>query len=302
MSSPMPCTEEKSKASSAFVMNSPIFCGARSLVASLRAAEAGEVDGEDVELLREPAPYRGEGEDALRPRAEEDDLLAAPASRVANLEAVDGLPGNVERRLFSSHLHASVSRARREHNGRTSLRNARVSSCARIAKNQRDSSIRACGTIVAMAAVGALEPWTNTMRLDHTSTMASHRYADRFSVVRVETVGARPAPIRKSSSVPALLVSVFVRPLAPMAIGSGSTGRACRWERSRRSARTSSISRPRPRCGEQPASTTFTFMCAAASSKTPPATSATGTSARFDSRFATRMPSWRRWRRSCCLR
>ncbi len=53
------------------------------------------------------------------------------------------------------------------------------------------------------------------MRLDHTSTMASHRYADRFSVVRVETVGARPAPIRKSSSVPALLVSVFVRPVGP---------------------------------------------------------------------------------------
>jgi AraC-like DNA-binding protein len=66
-----------------------------------------------------------------------------------------------------------------------------------------------------MVAVGALEPWTNTMRLDHTSTLATHRYADRFSVVRVQTIGARPSPIHKSSSVRALLVSVFARPVEP---------------------------------------------------------------------------------------
>lgn len=64
-----------------------------------------------------------------------------------------------------------------------------------------------------MGSVGALEPLTNTLRLDHTSMMSSHRYADRFSIVRVETVGARAVPIRKSSNVPALLVSVFMQPV-----------------------------------------------------------------------------------------
>src|SRR5262249_43686480 len=39
-------------------------------------------------------------------------------------------------------------------------------------------------------------------------------YADRFSVVRVETTGPLADAIRKSSSVPALLVSVFVQPVA----------------------------------------------------------------------------------------
>jgi AraC-like DNA-binding protein len=64
-----------------------------------------------------------------------------------------------------------------------------------------------------MVAVGALEPWTNAMRLDHASTMTKHRYSDRFSIVRVETTGALADPVSKSSSVPALLVSVFMRPV-----------------------------------------------------------------------------------------
>lgn len=52
------------------------------------------------------------------------------------------------------------------------------------------------------------------MRLDESSTFKAHRYADRFSVVRVETTGALVDPVRKSSSVPAVLVSVFVQPVA----------------------------------------------------------------------------------------
>lgn len=60
-----------------------------------------------------------------------------------------------------------------------------------------------------------LEPWTNALRLDQSSTMTRHRYADRFSIVRVETTGPLADAVRKSSSVPALLVSVFVRPVAP---------------------------------------------------------------------------------------
>jgi AraC family transcriptional regulator len=59
-----------------------------------------------------------------------------------------------------------------------------------------------------------LEPWTNLMRLDHSSTMRAHRYADRFSIARVETTGPLANAVHKSSSVPALLVSVFVRPVA----------------------------------------------------------------------------------------
>jgi len=62
-----------------------------------------------------------------------------------------------------------------------------------------------------------LEPWTNLMRLDHSSTMRAHRYADRFSVVRVETIGPLADAVHKSSSVPAWLISVFVRPAAPLA-------------------------------------------------------------------------------------
>ena len=59
-----------------------------------------------------------------------------------------------------------------------------------------------------------LESWTSSLRLDESSTMRAHRYADRFSVVRVETSGPLAAAVRKSSSVPALLVSIFVRPVA----------------------------------------------------------------------------------------
>ena len=67
----------------------------------------------------------------------------------------------------------------------------------------------------ARMAVGLLAPWTNALRLDHSSKMTRHRYADRFSVVRVETTGPLVEPVFKSSSVPALLVSVFMRPVAP---------------------------------------------------------------------------------------
>jgi AraC family transcriptional regulator len=63
-------------------------------------------------------------------------------------------------------------------------------------------------------AAASLEPWANTMRLDQSSTMRAHRYADRFSVVRVETGGPLPDVIQKSSSVPALLVSTFVKPVS----------------------------------------------------------------------------------------
>ncbi len=59
-----------------------------------------------------------------------------------------------------------------------------------------------------------LVPWTNTMRLDESSQLRTHRYADRFSVVRVETTGPLADAIHKSSSVPALLLSTFVKPVA----------------------------------------------------------------------------------------
>ena len=65
-----------------------------------------------------------------------------------------------------------------------------------------------------MVTVRPLEPWTHALRLDQSSTMTTHRYADRFSVVRVETTGPLAETIAKSSSVPALLVSVFMRPVA----------------------------------------------------------------------------------------
>jgi AraC family transcriptional regulator len=68
--------------------------------------------------------------------------------------------------------------------------------------------------IFADVAGASLDPWTNAMRLDESSKLQTHRYADRFSVVRVETTGALLEPVRKSSSVPAVLVSVFVQPVA----------------------------------------------------------------------------------------
>jgi AraC family transcriptional regulator len=61
-------------------------------------------------------------------------------------------------------------------------------------------------------ASGDLTPWTNAMRLDESSTLRTHCYADRFSAVRVETTEPLADAIRKSSSVPALLVSIFTRP------------------------------------------------------------------------------------------
>ena len=62
--------------------------------------------------------------------------------------------------------------------------------------------------------IGSVEPSTNVLRLDEWSTLRTHRYADRFSVVRVETTGPLPDAVHKSSSVPALLVSTFLRPVA----------------------------------------------------------------------------------------
>jgi AraC family transcriptional regulator len=59
-----------------------------------------------------------------------------------------------------------------------------------------------------------LEPWTNAIRLDESSQLRSTCYADRFSVVRVETTGPLAEAIHKSSSVPALLLSMFVKPVA----------------------------------------------------------------------------------------
>jgi AraC family transcriptional regulator len=70
--------------------------------------------------------------------------------------------------------------------------------------------------VVTSAVMGSavLEPWTSAMRLDASSTLRTHRYADRFSAVRVETTGPLTDAVRKSSSVPALLVSIFTRPVA----------------------------------------------------------------------------------------
>jgi AraC family transcriptional regulator len=63
-------------------------------------------------------------------------------------------------------------------------------------------------------AIGSVEPWTNVLRLDESSNLRTHRYADRFSIVRVETTGPLPGAVHKSSNVPALLVSTFVRSVA----------------------------------------------------------------------------------------
>ena len=34
---------------------------------------------------------------------------------------------------------------------------------------------------------GQHEPWTNAVRFNQSTRMSKHRYADRFSIVRVET-------------------------------------------------------------------------------------------------------------------
>jgi hypothetical protein len=49
--------------------------------------------------------------------------------------------------------------------------------------------------------VARLEPSINRMRLDHSSTMRAHRYADRFSIARVETTRPLADAVHKSSSV-----------------------------------------------------------------------------------------------------
>jgi hypothetical protein len=63
-------------------------------------------------------------------------------------------------------------------------------------------------------AAGPLDSWATFLRFDEGSTMRAHRYADRFSAVRVETIGRLPEAIHKSSSVEALLVSMSLQPVA----------------------------------------------------------------------------------------
>jgi len=60
-----------------------------------------------------------------------------------------------------------------------------------------------------------LMPSTSALRLDESAQRTSYRYLDSFSIERVETIGSRPSPIQKSSSVPALLLSTFLKPVAP---------------------------------------------------------------------------------------
>ena len=94
--------------------------------------------------------------------------------------------------------------------------------------------------IFAGVADASLDPWTNAMSLDESSRLTTHCYADRFSIVRVEdTRRVDRRPVRKSSSVPAVLVSVFVQPVAtPRATDCGSTVRPSRRGRSPHSDRT----------------------------------------------------------------
>jgi AraC family transcriptional regulator len=58
------------------------------------------------------------------------------------------------------------------------------------------------------------EPWTTYLRFDETSTMRRFQDVDRFSIIRVETTGRLADAVHKSSSVPALLVSMSLRPIA----------------------------------------------------------------------------------------
>ena len=60
-----------------------------------------------------------------------------------------------------------------------------------------------------------LPPWTSSVQLDESSQLRNHRYADRFSIVRVETTGPLAEAVQKSSSVPALLLSTFLKTVAP---------------------------------------------------------------------------------------
>jgi AraC family transcriptional regulator len=58
------------------------------------------------------------------------------------------------------------------------------------------------------------EPITTHVRLEASSCFKEYRGDDRFSITRVQSTCPLPEPIHKSASVPALLVSVSVRPLA----------------------------------------------------------------------------------------
>lgn len=145
-----------------------------------------------------------------------------------------------------------------------------------------DRALRGQRLGAGVTAMGGerLEPWTNVMRLDHSSTMRAHRYADRFSVARVETTGPLANAIHKSSSEPALLVSVFVRPVAPPSYQLWSAGRSCRRARSSPFTRMWSISTRNPRCGALPRFTAFASGASAtlgfrrAGSAQPPSDSA----------------------------
>ena len=59
-----------------------------------------------------------------------------------------------------------------------------------------------------------IEPRTMFLRLDESSTMTTYRDDDRFSVIGVEVAGPLAAAVKKSSKVPALLVSMSIRPVA----------------------------------------------------------------------------------------
>jgi AraC family transcriptional regulator len=59
-------------------------------------------------------------------------------------------------------------------------------------------------------AVAALAPTTAFFRFDESSTLRHSRADDRFAVWRVECTGPVPEPVRKSSEVSALLVSMSV--------------------------------------------------------------------------------------------
>jgi AraC family transcriptional regulator len=60
----------------------------------------------------------------------------------------------------------------------------------------------------------SLEPTQAYLRLDGASSLREWRERDRFAVVRVETTEALGDAVRKSSHVPAVLMSMSLRPLA----------------------------------------------------------------------------------------
>jgi len=93
----------------------------------------------------------------------------------------------------------------------------------RLQHQKNDSVLQELGRVYVIDALKRWEPRvvvtdvrvTRARHEGETSTMTRHRYSDRFSIVRVETTGPLAEAVHKSSSVPALLVSVFVRPVAP---------------------------------------------------------------------------------------